>query len=218
MGWKNLATNRAGWLACLSVTGSAIIRPVAERDEEAIAAIYAPNITDAVISFEVVPPDAAEMRQRIVATTATHPWLVYERGGDVLGYVYASGHNVRAAYQWSVNVTAYIDARARRMGVGRALYTSLFALLRLQGFYNAYGGITLPNAGSVGLHEAMGFRLVGNYQKVGYKFGAWHDVGWWGMELQEKPAAPSAPLTPAALGEHFGWQAALEAGLPLLRA
>ncbi len=198
--------------------GSAIIRPVADRDEGAVAAIYAPNVTDTVISFEVVPPDAAEMRRRIVATTATHPWLVYERDGEVLGYVYASGHNARAAYQWSVNVTAYIDARARRMGVGRALYTSLFALLRLQGFYNAYGGITLPNAGSVGLHEAMGFRLVGNYEKVGYKFGAWHDVGWWGLDLQQKPAAePSAPLTPAALRAHPGWQAALEAGLPLLR-
>ena len=198
--------------------GPAIIRPVAEGDEEAIAVIYAPNVTDTVISFEVVPPDGAEMRRRVVDITATHPWLVYERDGAVRGYVYASTHSARAAYQWSVNVTAYIDARARRMGVGRALYSSLFALLRRQGFYNAYGGITLPNAGSVGLHEAMGFRFVGNYEKVGYKFGAWHDVGWWGLALQEKPdAEPSAPLTPAALRAHTGWQAALEAGLPMLR-
>ena len=191
-----------------------MIRPVAAEDAEAIAAIYAPNVTGAVISFETVPPDAAEMGRRIASTTETHPWLVYERGGDVLGYVYAASHNVRVAYQWSVNVTAYIDARARRQGVGRALYTSLFALLRLQGFYNAYGGITLPNAGSVGLHESMGFRLVGNYQNVGYKFGAWHDVGWWGLELQPKPAEPATPLKPAALRAHPDWQAALNAGLP----
>lgn len=198
--------------------GNAIIRPVAAGDEAAVAAIYAPNVTDSVASFEAVPPDAAEMRQRIDATTAAFPWLVCERGGEMLGYVYASAHNARAAYQWSVNVTVYIDARARRAGVGRALYVSLFALLRLQGFYNAYGGITLPNAGSVGLHEALGFRLVGIYREVGYKFGAWHDVGWWGLALQPKPnAEPSTPLTPAAMQGTPAWQAGVEAGLGLLR-
>ncbi len=89
--------------------------------------------------------------------------------------------------------------------------------MKLQGFYNAYGGITLPNAGSVGIHEAMGFRLVGIYQAVGYKFGAWHDVGWWGLELQPKPPSPPVPLTPAEVQGDPAWQTALEAGLPLLR-
>ncbi len=197
--------------------GNAIIRPVEARDAPEIAAIYAPNVTDTVISFEVEPPDAAEMAARIAATTATHPWLVCERAGAVIGYVYASSHSPRAAYQWSANVTVYTDARQRRGGVGRALYTSLFALLRLQGFYNTYGGVTLPNAGSVGLHEALGFRPVGVYREVGYKFGAWHDVGWWALELQPKLAAqPPPPLTPAALRAQPGWQAALDAGAVLL--
>ena len=204
-------------LTCYAVPGNAMIRPVAEGDEKAIAAIYAPNVTDSPISFEMTPPDAAEMRQRILLTTAMHPWLVCEREGSLLGYVYASVHSVRAAYQWSVNVSAYIDARTRRMGVGRALYTSLFALLRRQGFYNAYAGITLPNAGSVGLHEAMGFQLVGVYQQVGFKMGAWYDVGWWSLPLQEKPPAPRPPLDPAAGRTDELWQSALEAGLPLLR-
>ncbi len=188
-----------------------------QRDAEAIAAIYAPNVTDSAISFEMEPPDAAEFRGRIAAVTATHPWLVCERDDEVVGYVYASTHNARAAYQWSANVTVYIDSRQRRSGIGRALYTSLFALLRLQGFYNAYGGITLPNAGSVGIHESMGFRLVGVYREVGYKFGAWHDVGWWGLELQTKPTTPPSPLRPAAVQPNSGWQTALDAGLPLLR-
>ena len=158
------------------------------------------------------------MARRIADVTATHPWLVCERADKVVGYVYANGHLARAAYQWSVNVTVYIDARQHRSGVGRALYTSLFALLRLQGFYNAYAGITLPNAGSVGLHEALGFRLVGVYRQVGYKFGAWHDVGWWGLELQEKSAAqPSLPLPPAELRAQSAYQAAAQSGLPLLR-
>lgn len=187
-------------------------------DAEAIAAIYAPHVTEGVASFELEPPGAGEFCRRIAATTATHPWLVCERGGEVMGYVYAAAHNVRAAYQWSTSVTVYIGAGWHRCGIGRALYASLFALLRLQGFYNAYGGITLPNAGSVGLHEAVGFRLVGVYREVGFKFGRWHDVGWWSLDLQPKPTAPPrVPLDPAALQTHPGWQAALEAGLPLVR-
>lgn len=195
-----------------------MIRPVEHGDADAIAAIYAPSVTENAVSFEMEPPDAAEFRRRMDAITPVHPWLVCVRDSEVVGYVYASTHNPRAAYQWSANVTVYIDPRQRRNGVGRALYTSLFALLRLQGFYNVYGGITLPNAGSVGIHESMGFRLVGIYQEVGYKFGTWHDVGWWGLKLQPKPDAPPlAPLTPATVQVNPAWQMALDAGLPLLR-
>ena len=184
----------------------AVIRPVQERDASAVAAIYAPHVTE-------------EMAHRIAATTRAYPWLVCGLpGGGVAGYVYASVHNPRAAYQWSANVTVYIDAKYRRAGIGRALYTSLFAVLRLQGFYNAYGGITLPNAGSVGLHEAMGFRLVGVYREVGHKFDRWWDVGWWGLDLRPKPPAGlTDPLTPEAARALPLWQAALDAGRPLLR-
>ena len=218
-GWqKGLALRGVVPLGCCAVGGNAIIRLVEAGDAPAIAAIYAPNVTERVISFEVEPPAAAEMARRIAATTTTHPWLVCERAGEVVGYVYAGSHLTRAAYQWSTNVTVYIDARQHRSGIGRALYTSLFALLRLQGFYNAYGGITLPNAGSVGLHEAMGFRPVGVYRQVGYKFGAWHDVGWWSLNLQEKSAAePPPPLSPDALQGHPGYGNALTSGMPLLR-
>jgi len=104
------------------------------------------------------------------------------------------------------------------MGVGRALYTSLFAALTLQGFYNVYAGATLPNPGSVALHEGLGFKRVGVYHAVGYKFGAWHDVVWWERALQPKPATP--PPLPIALEQvrhRPAWNAALAAGLPLLR-
>ena len=198
---------------------NAVIRSVEECDAAAVAAIYAPHITDGVASFEMIPPDAAEMARRIAATTETYPWLVCEvPDAGVVGYAYASSHNPRAAYQWSTAVTVYIDAWHHRMGVGRALYTSLFALLRLQRFYNAYGGITLPNSGSVGLHETMGFRLVGIYKEVGFKFGQWWDVGWWAMPLQAKPGTdPTDPLKPEIARQLPGWQEALDAGLPLLR-
>ncbi len=199
-------------------TGNPGIRLAEARDAAAIAAIYAPNITAGVASFELTPPDAAEMARRIEVTLATYPWLVCERDGRVTGYVYASGHHVREAYQWSVNVTVYIDGACRRQNIGRALYASLFELLKLQNFYNAYAGITLPNAGSVSLHEAMGFGLVGIYRAVGYKLDSWHDVGWWSLALQEQPfAPPAAPLGVAVARALPGWQAALDAGLVLLQ-
>ncbi len=189
------------------------IRMAEPGDADAIAAIYRPSVVDAATSFEVDPPSGAEMARRMVSVMAIAPWLVYVGDdGRVLGYAYASPHNERAAYQWSVNVTVYIDATHHRRGIGRALYQVLFALLRVQGFYVAHGGITLPNPKSVGLHEALGFQLVGVYPAVGWKRGAWHDVGWWRLELQERPATPATPLTPAQARSLPAWAAALATG------
>jgi L-amino acid N-acyltransferase YncA len=194
------------------------IRLATERDAEEIAAIYAPNVTDTIISFESEPPTADEMRLRIEGTLERYPWLVCERRGRVLGYAYAGAHGFRAAYRWSVDVSVYVHEEAHRTGVGRALYTSLFAVLDLQGFYNAYAGATLPNPASVGLHESLGFRSVGVYRGVGYKLGAWHDVGWWHLPLRERVADPDLPADlPSVLGSE-GWDAALASGLPLLRS
>jgi L-amino acid N-acyltransferase YncA len=194
------------------------IRLATERDAEEIAAIYAPNVTDTIISFESEPPTADEMRLRIEGTLERYPWLVCERRGRVLGYAYGGAHGYRAAYRWSVDVSVYVHEEARRTGVGRALYTSLFATLDLQGFYNAYAGATLPNPASVGLHESVGFRPVGVYRGVGYKLGAWHDVVWWHLPLRERVANPDPPADlPSVLGSE-GWDAALASGLPLLRS
>ncbi len=194
------------------------IRLATARDAGPVAAIYAPNVTETVISFESEPPDEDETRRRIEATLERYPWLVCERRGRVLGYAYAGAHGFRAAYQWSVDVSVYVHREAHRLGVGRALYTSLFAALDLQGFYNAYAGATLPNPASVGLHEAMGFRPVGVYQGTGYKMGAWHDVGWWHLALRERVPDPDPPADlPSALDSE-DWDAALAKGLPLLRS
>jgi len=169
------------------------IRLAGETDAEALAAIYAPFVEQTAISFETVPPGREEMRRRIVETTAVYPWLVCELEGTVVGYAYATQHRVRAAYRWSVDTSAYIQAAHHRRGIGRALYASLFEVLRGQGFFNAYAGITLPNAASVGLHEAVGFTHLGVYEQVGYKFGTWHDVGWWQLALQAHAANPDEP-------------------------
>src|SRR5262249_33144374 len=143
---------------------------------EPILAIYAPFCRETPISFETREPTTDEMRRRIAKTVKSLPWLVCEEGGLILGYAYASPHRERAAYGWSVDVSVYIREGLRRRGLGRALYTSLFAILQLQGFYNAVAGTALPNPGSVGLHQAMGFQPVGVYRNIGFKCGAWHDV------------------------------------------
>jgi phosphinothricin acetyltransferase len=196
------------------------IRLARAADAGPIGAIYAPFVTGTATSFEVVVPTETEIAARIEGTVAHAPWLVAVEGEDVLGFAYASKHRERAAYRWSVDVSVYVHGRARRRGMARGLYTSLFALLRRQGFYAAHAGITLPNPASVGVHEAMGFRPVGVYRKVGFKLGAWHDVGWWQLELRDRPDTGTEPPTPRSMADAQAdpdWAAALGAGLPLLR-
>lgn len=177
------------------------IRLATSGDAAGIRAIYAPVVRETPISFEVVPPSVEEIGARVGKTSGSYPWLVCTAQERVLGYAYAGGHSERAAYQWSVNVSVYVHARARRIGVGRALYDTLFSILRLQGFVRAYAGITLPNEASVGFHESFGFTSVGVFSRVGYKMGAWHDVGYWQLTLQSSIGRPSPPRSLPLLSE-----------------
>lgn len=194
-----------------------LIRLAVASDGPALAEIYRPAVTDSAISFELEPPDDHEMAARVAKLIDRTPWLVLEREGSVLGYAYASPHRDRAAYQWSVEVSAYVHRDAHRLGVARALYTSLFAALVVQGFRNAYAGITLPNTASVGLHSALGFTMVGVYRGVGYKFGAWHDVGWFERELAPRIMEPPLPRALRDCRDDPALAAALSAGLSSLR-
>jgi len=194
------------------------MRLARESDGAELAAIYRPWVERTAVSFELQPPDAAEMSRRVASLGAYAPWLVCEGEDGVWGYAYASRHRDRAGYQWSVDVAVYVREDRRRKGVGRALYESLFALLRLQGFVAAHAGITQPNAASVALHEAIGFRRIATYPAVGFKLGAWHDVGWWQARLQETPPAPSPPLALAVARQQPGWDAALRSGIAFLES
>lgn len=154
-------------------------------DALACAAIYAPHVTDGVASFELEAPGPDELGRRIAAA---HLWLVAEAAGEVAGYAYASRHRERAAYRLTVETSVYVGAAFQGRGLGRALYDDLLARLRERGFHVALAGITLPNPASVSLHEAVGFRSVGVFPAVGFKFGEWHDVGWWQLTLGAAPA------------------------------
>jgi len=190
--------------------GAIRIRQAQARDAAMIAAVYAPYVRDTTISFETEPPAAEEMSRRIAAIVARHPWLVAEQGGRILGYAYAGEHRSRASYRWDVDVAVYLAAEAQRRGIGRRLYLALFEVLRRLGYVNAYAGISLPNAASVGLHEALGFTPVGIYRKVGYKHGAWHDVGWWAFGLQPPPSTPAEPM-PYPMLDQLSLRSLLEA-------
>ena len=195
------------------------IRLATEEDAEQIRAIYAPFCApDSHVSFEFEVPTVEEIRRRIAGTLERHPWLVRDDSGVVLGYAYAGAHSARAAYQWSVNVSVYIAEDRRGRGIGRALYTSLFACLRLQGYVNAYAGASLPNPASVGLHEAMGFEPVGVYRQVGFKAGTWHDTIWMQRALGDRPSRPDPPSGLVEAQQLPEWAAAIEAGAGLIRA
>ncbi|AKF47408.1 MULTISPECIES: arsinothricin resistance N-acetyltransferase ArsN1 family B [Pseudomonas] len=169
------------------------VRIAQVSDAQAIQAIYAPMVESTTISFELEPPSVEEMAMRIESTLLTYPYLVAVRDGQVIGYAYASQHRAREAYRWSVDVTVYISPEAHRSGVGRALYDVLLPTLKKQGFHAAYAGIALPNDGSVGLHEALGFAHIGTYPEVGFKHGAWRDVGYWRIAL-DSTNPPKLPV------------------------
>jgi phosphinothricin acetyltransferase len=170
------------------------LRFATRHDVGAIFDIYAPIVERTAISFEAVPPSRAELAARLDETMPEYPWLVAEDSERVVGYAYGHRFAPRAAYAWSVETSIYVGEGARGHGVGRALYDALLALLAAQGYRQAFAGIALPNPASVALHEAVGFTPVGAYREVGYKFGAWHDVGWWQRALGTD--ARGAPVTP----------------------
>lgn len=166
-----------------------------DRDAPAVASIYRPAVESSMATFEERAPDATEMARRIGGTLARTPWLVaVADGARIVGYAYAGLHGQRAGYRWSVDISADVDPDRRGQGVGRRLYGVLLPMLERQGFVNVYAGIALPNPASVALHESIGMRRIGVYERVGYKLGAWLDVAWYGMSIADPASPPAEPV------------------------
>ena len=170
------------------------IRFAAPADGAALLAIYGQYL-DTPVTFEDARPSEAEFRRRIAAYGSTHPYLVGEENGRILGYAYAHRLGERAAYQWSAELSIYLDRSAAGRGLGRRLYGALMELLRLQGVRTVYGCVTLPNPASEGLHTAMGFSRSGVWHRSGYKCGAWRDVAWFEKAVASYDQEP-VPLRP----------------------
>jgi L-amino acid N-acyltransferase YncA len=175
-------------------TGDAEIRPARASDAEAIRTIYGLVVASSATSFEENVPSRQEIVRRMTSPPRM-PWLVAVDGGHVVGYAHASPHRARPAYRWSAECSVYVAEPHRGTGMGRRLYERLIPELRGLGYASVFAGIALPNPASVRLHERLGFRPIGVFPNVGFKFGNWHDVGWWSLSLHAMPPAqPSEPL------------------------
>jgi len=162
----------------------ASIRQASIADAAAIAAIYNHYVRETSITFEEQTVDLSDMAARIAEVRgASLPWLVHEREGIVTGYAYASKWKGRCAYRYSVESSVYLAPDATGRGIGAELYRRLIEELTGLGLHVAIGGIALPNAASVALHEKLGFRKVAEFSEVGFKFGRWIDVGYWQLTL-----------------------------------
>jgi L-amino acid N-acyltransferase YncA len=192
-----------------------LFRSASANDAHGVLDIYAPFVRETPVSFEVDVPSLAEMNRRIATSQATHAWLVAEEDGLVVGYAYASTHRAREAYQWAAEVSVYVHPGYQRRGLGKALYTSLFALLGQMGYRQALAGISLPNDGSVGLHSSLGFTSIGIYQEIGFKQGVWWDTLWMQKPLGAAPGPGKELVKPEALGKEV-WDSALRLGMTLL--
>ena len=172
-----------------------IVRMAVPGDAAALLPLYAPFVQNTAVTFEYEVPSVEEFAGRITAFGGTYPYLVWEEDGRILGYAYAHRLGERAAYQWSAELSIYLGRDSTGRGLGRRLYGALMELLRLQGVRTVYGCVTLPNAGSEGLHAAMGFRLTGTWHRAGFKCGAWRDVGWFEKTIAPYDPSP-APVRP----------------------
>ncbi len=170
------------------------IRTASAADYGAMRDIYGQYI-DTAVTFETELPTAEAFSARIAAVQTVYPCLLWEEDGQILGYAYAHRWKERAAYGWDAELSVYVDAAARRRGIGRALYAALLRLLPLQGVRMAYAVVTLPNEASEGLHAAFGFKRAAVLRNTGFKNGQWRDIALFQLELLPHDGEP-APVTP----------------------
>jgi phosphinothricin acetyltransferase len=161
------------------------IRKATKADAEAIQTIYTPYVRETAVSFEYDVPSVEEMAKRIEEVQKTHPWIVAEEDGKIVGYAYAHAFYGRAAYQWAVETSIYVDRQEKRKGIGKKLHDTLEDRLKKQGILNMNACIAYIEPeeehltqDSVRFHERMGYTKVAHFHQCGKKFGRWYDVIW----------------------------------------
>jgi len=156
-----------------------MIRNIQPVDASQICDIYNYYIQNTVVTFEEKLLEVEEMKKRILNISEKFPWIVYEENGVIIGYAYACEWKPRTAYKYSVETTIYLKPELHRNGMGTLLYSHLINILKKRDIHAAIGGIALPNKASIALHEKLGFRKIGQFKEVGFKFNKWIDVGYW---------------------------------------
>lgn len=184
------------------------IRPAAPGDAQSLLAVYAPYVEGTAITFEYEVPSVEEFRGRIERTLARYPYIAAEQAGHIVGYAYAGPFHTRAAYAWAVETSIYVDRGKRHQGIGGRLHGALEAVLKAQGFLNMNACIATPREedeyltlGSVRFHERLGYRMVGEFTQVGYKFGRWYNMAW-----MEKTIGPHGGEVRAPLPFEEAWE------------
>ena len=164
---------------------SITIRMANPADAQALLNIYAPYVINTAITFEYDVPSVEEFASRIAHTLEKYPYLIAEEGGNILGYAYASPFHDRPAYDWAGETSIYVDQNIKHRGIGRKLHDALESTLREQGILNMNACIAYPpeedehlDKNSVEFHAHMGYRLVGEFYKCGYKFNRWYNMVW----------------------------------------
>lgn len=160
------------------------IRPVSPDDAPQVCGIYNHYVRSSIATFEETPVADTEMASRIAAATEQLPWLVAEIDGSIAGYAYAAWWKPRSAYRFTVETSIYLHPDQARRGLGFELYQALVGELAERGLHCLIGGISLPNAASIALHEKLGFEYMGSLREVGRKFERWIDVGYWVLTLR----------------------------------
>ncbi len=157
-----------------------LIRAATFSDAESIAVIYNHYILNTFITFEEIAISAADMTERIREVHAANlPWIVAEEAGQIAGYAYAGKWKTRSAYRYTVEISVYLAPDRHQNGLGSELYAELFTQMKTRGIHCVIGGIALPNAASIALHEKFGMSKIGHFNEVGFKRGQWIDVGYW---------------------------------------
>ncbi|MGC6767805.1 GNAT family N-acetyltransferase [Enterococcus sp. LJL51] len=177
-----------------------MIRFAGVEDGPVLLKIYAQYIETAV-TFECALPKETEFSQRIEEISQDYPYLVWEEDGRIIGYAYAHRYKEREAYQWTAELSVYVDQKSAVRGVGRRFYQMLLAILKRQGVRTVYGIVTVPNEKSEKLHKVFGFQRIGVYHSIGYKCGRWHDVALFEKKLLTGDSEPE-PFLPIHLLSH----------------
>ena len=158
----------------------------------ALLAIYAPYVRETAITFEYEVPSTEEFTRRITHTLEKYPYLVAEKDHTILGYAYAGPFHERAAYDWAVETSIYVDQNLKHSGIGRLLHDALENALKKQGILNMNACIACTptedphlNNNSVEFHTHMGYRLVGEFYQCGYKFRTWYNMVWMEKQIGE---------------------------------
>lgn len=166
-----------------------------KNDVKYILDIYAPYITDTIVSFEVEVPSIDEFEKRFETISDEYPYIVCENKEKIIGFAYAHRYMDRSAYQWDAELSIYIDHTFQGKSIGQELYMKLFELLKLQNVINVYGCVTSPNPRSEALHLKLGFSKIGIFHNTGFKLNQWIDVVWFEKTIGEYSQKPS-PFIP----------------------